>query len=1312
MKINFEFLPQGAKLTVNETYFEYSAFNNTQKWLKENTLILDTGNLLMTGVIDHHQPIPEVAESCVTSIVVRDAEKYIGHLKNLEEVNIITHFIPDLDATASVYFAIKFLEGKTFGEKEALLADYVLEVDSGKLSIDPENPLGIASLWLAVTDEKTEKRPWERDNKALIERGIVFFNEIVQTMDRIPNPKHADFGREIQGFDAEKQKINEDIVAYRADLSERSSIHSVNLLNSKDGGTAYVDAIFTIKPQSFLWKYWVRGDRKNSRGKQGFIFTCAHWERRSIISVDPNTSFNLKGLGILIDRAEIDKLLTQHAKEDIELGFLDNEDKRPGLRPGFQRNDPWYDGRGFQNYTIIDAPRAGTQLTEHELENLMLNVPLWTYYGEAIDQKVTHLSLDELLALPAPIFEGADPLDSLVLPDNFNETELDPHFQQTFMEILFRAKRFSRADLLQQLRYKNVASKYTQALAIALNSLDTLNFGDLKEQYCVLICENLEAQAIISFLEKTEDLSATAFKRCISKVEKYIAKEDQFSFFFRLQQQHPRAFYSVEKGRAVAASIQSFLSTNFVSNETMFELPLYAFNNCKNYFDDMLTHQQLGEKSISTEFKAFTANDFSSIFTESGLGASLKNLFQDFKVYKDALLKNYLGKNAELIKESRNKIIHHLRGLQAKKIKQYSTEELLKLDFESLQELILLLKSSPNEDVQNFINILGFLQNLAALEHLFNRLDNFSKLCDEHYHELFENSAFFNQLNELSYTLFYSQSIYLQSSISDDSEPLLKSVLNQLNNIRTIHDSKLNIDLSTLCDATSRFILNLISELSLPFENPDQKLDECLNQYYLICGTGGIIQNLENLPYFYRQLWLDIFTAYKRFYSEKIVFLREQIIRLTELTDSTEEQKAADLFDSLYVQLINESVKYDWQELKDYVDAGNFDAGHFYDKYFYWKKLNHEKSDNFKELAKYNSALRFALGNVSTFNEKLVQQLPGIGYTDKNHEADKNLFIEQKFDQLISHLPNKFLHQCFEYISTLYINRFDVATAEKGLFSYSTRFPWYYRLFTKTYVVRFLTLFLVFMLIMAGIFDVATYEIENITENAPAADFVKNLLGEQVFTVLHYFSSGFWIGLLCISFVLPFLVLIVLSKNLILKKSFEKGLKLKFLEIIKSIESNNSNLLYMSFVIPLLFVVLQMTSSDTIGMINNITGIRLLSTFIIVIGLTIAAVFMHVREKNKYKGINWVIKRTEHMFWLHLLQAMLITVFIIDILLRLEINISNFPTHDDLFSVGISKFIRFEIGPFDFIVMPIFTVMVSLLTLFFSFFIDKVLGNK
>lgn len=63
-------------------------------------------------------------------------------------------------------------------------------------------------------------------------------------------------------------------------------------------------------------------------------------------------------------------------------------------------------------------------------------------------------------------------------------------------------------------------------------------------------------------------------------------------------------------------------------------------------------------------------------------------------------------------------------------------------------------------------------------------------------------------------------------------------------------------------------------------------------------------------------------------------------------------------------------------------------------------------------------------------------------------------------------------------------------------------------------------------------------------------------------------------------------------------------------------------------------------------------------------------------------------------------------------MLRLEINIGDFSSSNDLFIFGISKFIRLEFGYFDFIIMPIFTILVSLLTLFFSFFIDKVLGNK
>ena len=37
---------------------------------------------LLPGIIDHHQPDSNFAESCVTSLVVHDADKYISHLKN------------------------------------------------------------------------------------------------------------------------------------------------------------------------------------------------------------------------------------------------------------------------------------------------------------------------------------------------------------------------------------------------------------------------------------------------------------------------------------------------------------------------------------------------------------------------------------------------------------------------------------------------------------------------------------------------------------------------------------------------------------------------------------------------------------------------------------------------------------------------------------------------------------------------------------------------------------------------------------------------------------------------------------------------------------------------------------------------------------------------------------------------------------------------------------------------------------------------------------------------------------------------------
>jgi nanoRNase/pAp phosphatase (c-di-AMP/oligoRNAs hydrolase) len=69
---------------------------------------------LEPGIIDHHQPNCGFENQCVASIVVEHGEKYLKHLLGQKEVNIVTHFIPDLDALGSVYFTMKYLNQESF----------------------------------------------------------------------------------------------------------------------------------------------------------------------------------------------------------------------------------------------------------------------------------------------------------------------------------------------------------------------------------------------------------------------------------------------------------------------------------------------------------------------------------------------------------------------------------------------------------------------------------------------------------------------------------------------------------------------------------------------------------------------------------------------------------------------------------------------------------------------------------------------------------------------------------------------------------------------------------------------------------------------------------------------------------------------------------------------------------------------------------------------------------------------------------------------------------------------------------------------
>ena len=107
---------------------------------------------------------------------------------------------------------------------------------------------------------------------------------------------------------------------------------------------------------------------------------------RGIIAVDPNSNLTLKGLGIYLDYLEMKKLLTNNELKEV----IGNE------RPGFHRENPWYDGRStMHNYTIIDSPRGGSLLSTDEIAEAVLRTDIWA--SIFLDRDFESLKTEEIL---------------------------------------------------------------------------------------------------------------------------------------------------------------------------------------------------------------------------------------------------------------------------------------------------------------------------------------------------------------------------------------------------------------------------------------------------------------------------------------------------------------------------------------------------------------------------------------------------------------------------------------------------------------------------------------------------------------------------------------------------------------------------------------------------------------------------------------------------------------------------------------------------------------------------------------------------
>jgi hypothetical protein len=340
------------------------------------TLVLDMGNQLVPGVIDHHQDSGAGALDCTATLVLQHPELILDHLHGLpiDQVTVVLHRSPDFDAIASAYLAQELLTQGALPPGAAALAEYALHVDSATLPVT-DHPERTAYGLLAgvgrVVDlappagETPEERSYRRDY-AVLDRGMELMAHLVACAAGGHSLTDPALFAGTHPFGAELRAVEDDYDLYLRDLAA-GRVRAL-AVPAQAGGTRTVSLLTVRDPASALFKVWARQDRRHAPDGHGFVMTSVQYgNARFVVSVDPAAGVWLKGLGAALERAETAKRAA--------LGL-----ERTGpLRPGYDNSDPWYDGRSpIHNYTIIDAPRAGTILTAAEVAALVEHPEQWS----------------------------------------------------------------------------------------------------------------------------------------------------------------------------------------------------------------------------------------------------------------------------------------------------------------------------------------------------------------------------------------------------------------------------------------------------------------------------------------------------------------------------------------------------------------------------------------------------------------------------------------------------------------------------------------------------------------------------------------------------------------------------------------------------------------------------------------------------------------------------------------------------------------------------------------------------------------------
>jgi len=322
---------------------------------EKETLVLDVGLKTVPGVIDHHHP--EAEPECTASLIVKYPRLVLDHIRareaegKVQKLQFITHRLPDFDALASIFLALKLIEKGEVDSSLEKIARYTKMVDSASLPKEVDLAATPYSILRALFSgaRKVENEV----NAERAREGLKFMKFLYSKSEEgYEIVENRLLFKGIERYESAMRKVENDYFPYLEDLAKGQKI-SLFLPLVSGSGKIKLDGLIVKNPQSFLLKEWARRDKEHPSFGEGFAFLLTNFgNKRYILGVDPEKGVNLKGLGAKLNQRE-------NEKRAVSQKYLTRQ---------------WYDGNcPFFNYRIIDSPQDETLLNHEEVVETLLS---------------------------------------------------------------------------------------------------------------------------------------------------------------------------------------------------------------------------------------------------------------------------------------------------------------------------------------------------------------------------------------------------------------------------------------------------------------------------------------------------------------------------------------------------------------------------------------------------------------------------------------------------------------------------------------------------------------------------------------------------------------------------------------------------------------------------------------------------------------------------------------------------------------------------------------------------------------------------